>query len=136
MGRIMALDFGSKRTGVAVTDSLQIIASPLDTIVSHELFPFLKKYIPEESVERVVIGLPKRLDNTDTHATSLVEKFIIAFKKNFDIPIETIDERFTSKMAFNSMIAGGMKKKDRQNKATIDKISASIILQDYLAQQP
>ena len=132
MGRIMALDFGSKRTGIAVTDTLQIIASPLDTIASHELFPFLKKYLPKEGVERVVIGLPKRLDNTNTHATSLVEKFIVAFKNNFNIPIITIDERFTSKIARNYINIYTETQKTRRNKENLDKVSASLILQSYL----
>ncbi|SOE21769.1 putative holliday junction resolvase [Spirosomataceae bacterium TFI 002] len=133
MARILAIDYGKKRTGLAVTDPLQIIASSLTTVETHQLNSFLKEYFAKEEVEKVVIGLPTNLDGTATDGTPLVESFLSFFKKNFTtIPIETIDERFTSKMAKQTMIDSGMKKKDRQNKGNVDMISATIILQDYL----
>jgi len=132
MGRILAIDYGQKRVGLAVTDPLKIIASPLDSIHSKDLATFLKEYTSREEVERIIIGLPKNLKNEDTQGTKHVEAFINYYKKHFTIPLETHDERFTSKMAFQAMIDGGLKKKDRQNKGTIDKLSAVIILQSYL----
>lgn len=134
MPRILALDYGLKRTGVAVSDNLQIIANGLTTVRTHDLMDFLKDYFKKEIVERVVIGLPKDLRNQDTDATPHVEGFIKRFKSIYpDRIIQTIDERFTSKMAKQSMIDSGMKKKDRQNKALVDEISACIILQSYLS---
>jgi putative Holliday junction resolvase len=133
MARILAIDYGKKRTGLAVTDPLQIIASSLTTVETRQLYAFLKDYFSKEEVEKVVIGLPKNLDGTATDGTPLVESFIIFFKNNFStIPIDTIDERFTSKMAKQTMIDSGMKKKDRRVKGNVDMISATIILQDYL----
>lgn len=132
MGRILAIDYGGKRTGLAVTDPLKIIATPLDTVETKKLLLYLKDYFAKEEVEEVIIGLPKRLNNTDTHGTALVEKFLPLYRKNFNIPISTIDERFTSKMAAASMIESGVKKKDRQKKENLDKLSATIILQGYL----
>lgn len=133
MARLMAIDYGKKRTGLAVTDPLQLIASGLTTVATHELIPFLKKYLAAEPVETIVIGEPKNLDGNATHATPLVIECIRILKKNFpDIPIVKVDERFTSKMAFQTMIDSGLKKKDRQNKALVDEISATIILQEYL----
>lgn len=133
MSRIMAIDYGGKRTGIAVTDPLQIIATGLTTISSKELIPFLKNYFSQESVELIVIGMPKNWDETDTHGTPLVKKAIVTLKKEFPaIPIVEVDERFTSKMAKSAMIEMGMKKKDRRNKAIVDEIAATIILQDYL----
>lgn len=129
----MAIDYGSKRIGLAVTDPLQIIATGLTTVGPHEIINYLKKYFIENQVDEVVIGMPKNLQNQDTNATELVVQFIGSFKKNFpDIPIIEVDERFTSKMAFQSMIDSGTSKKDRRNKAAVDEISATIILQDYL----
>jgi len=133
MSRLLAIDYGLKRVGIAVTDTLQIIASPLTTVPNKELKSFLSKYIEDENVEKVIIGLPKNLKNEDTHATQPVLKFIDQFKKRFpNIPIITIDERFTSKMAFQSLIDSGASKKTRRKKENIDQISASIILQDYM----
>jgi len=131
--RIIAIDFGFKRTGLAVTDPLQIIATGLTTVHTKELIPFLKNYFAKEQVELIVIGEPKNLDDSDTHATPLVEKCIKDLQKNFPlIPIKKVDERFTSKMAKDAMLEMGLKKKLRQNKALVDEISATIILQEYM----
>ncbi|WP_258100468.1 Holliday junction resolvase RuvX [Marinoscillum pacificum] len=133
MARVLAIDYGAKRTGLAVTDPLGMIASPLDTVRSHDLFDFLKEYFLKEDVSEVVIGMPKNTDGTPTNATPLVEAAVNRFRKLFpDKKLFLHDERFTSKMAMDAMIAGGMKKKDRQNKGNIDKVSAAIILQSYL----
>ena len=133
MARILCIDYGLKRTGIAVTDPLQIIATGLTTINSNELFPFLKKYFTQEQVELIVIGEPKNLDDSDTHATPLVNAIIVKLKKEFpQIPIKTVDERYTSKMAKQAMIEMGMKKKDRRNKRTVDQIAATIMLQEYM----
>lgn len=133
MGRILALDYGLKRTGIAATDPLQIIASPVTTVPTIELFTYLTAYIDREDVDTLVIGMPKRLDNSDTHATEAVVKFISTFKSKFpQIEIVEEDERYTSKMAVQAMVAGGMKKKDRRKKENVDKISAVLILQSYL----
>jgi putative Holliday junction resolvase len=135
MGRIIAIDFGLKRTGIAVTDPLQIIGSPLETIPTSNLFNWLTSYFANESVERIVIGMPSKLDLTDTHITQDVKRLIEKLKTSFpDIPITEIDERFTSKMALQSMVLGGMKKKDRKKKENVDKISAALILQSFLDQ--
>lgn len=134
MSRILCIDYGKKRTGIAVTDPLQIIATGLITVDSHELISFLKKYFKEEEVELIVIGEPKNLDDSDTHATPLVKEIIKRLEKEFPkIPIKTVDERFTSKMAKQAMLEMGMKKKDRRNKRTIDEIAATIMLQEYMA---
>jgi putative Holliday junction resolvase len=134
MPRLLAIDYGKKRTGIAVSDPLKIIANGLTTVDTRELISFLKKYFATEPVELVLIGMPKSLRNDDTHATPLVEKFIVLFKSTFPtIPILTLDERFTSKMAFQTMIDSGLKKKDRQNKALVDEISATILLQGYMS---
>lgn len=133
MGRIMAIDYGAKRTGIAVTDPLIIIASALTTVTSHNLMDFLKEYFLKEEVIEVVFGMPINTDGTDTNATPLVRATINRFKKLFpDKKLILHDERFTSKMALASMIAAGSKKKDRRNKENIDKVSATIILQSYL----
>ena len=133
MGRILSIDYGKKRTGIAVTDPLKIIASGLTTVETQKLVPFLKDYFGKEGVEEVIIGMPTNMDDSDTHATPLVRKFIEQFKKNFPaIPIHEVDERFTSKMATQAMLEMGLKKKQRQNKALVDEISATIILQEYL----
>ncbi len=133
MGRIMAIDYGSKRVGLAVTDPLQIIASPLDTVHSKDVIAFLKQYDEQEGIEAIVLGMPKKLDNTDTNATPLVRQFQKLLKKNFpEKAVYLHDERFTSKMALDAMIAGGSKKKNRREKGNIDKVSAAIILQSYL----
>jgi putative holliday junction resolvase len=133
MGRIMAIDYGLKRVGLAVTDPLQIIANGLDTIPAREIIPFLKEYFSRELVDVVVIGYPKQMNNTRSSAVPQIDGFIRSFSKNFpDVKYVLMDERFTSKMAFQTMIDGGLKKKQRQNKALIDKISATIILQSYM----
>lgn len=133
MARIMALDYGAKRTGIAVTDPLGIIATPLDAIPSHTLMDFLKAYFEKEDVTEVVIGMPKNTDGSATNATPLVEAAVNRFRKLFpNKKLLLHDERFTSKMALDAMIAGGTSRKDRQNKGNIDKISATIILQSYL----
>jgi putative Holliday junction resolvase len=133
MARILALDYGLRRTGIAVTDPLQIIATGLTTVESRQLIPFLKDYFNREQVELIVIGEPKNLDDSDTHATPLVEKFIKELEKNFPgMPIKRTDERFTSKMASRAMIDMGMKKKQRRDKALVDEIAATIMLQEYL----
>ncbi len=133
MPRIICIDYGGKRTGLAVTDPLQIIATALITIETKKLIPFLKNYFQNETVELILIGEPLNLDDTATHATPLVKAAIIQLKKAFPtIPIKTVDERFTSKMASRAMIDMGMKKKDRQIKGNVDQIAATIMLQEYL----
>jgi putative holliday junction resolvase len=133
MARILAIDYGGKRTGLAVTDPLQIIATGLTTIESKELIPFLKKYFSTETVELIIIGLPKNWDDTDTHGTPLVKAAIKKLQKEFPaIPLKTVDERYTSKMAKDAMLEMGMKKKDRRIKGNVDIIAATIILQEYL----
>jgi putative Holliday junction resolvase len=133
MGRILAIDYGMKRTGLAVTDPLRIIATALDMVETSKLLEYLKKYFQSQEVEKVIIGLPKRLNNTDSEIAPEVRKFIEKFKSAFpDKAIQTVDERFTSSMAQQAMIDGGMKKKDRQVKGNVDKISAVLILQSYM----
>ncbi|SDF96828.1 Holliday junction resolvase RuvX [Chitinophaga filiformis] len=133
MARILAIDYGKKRTGLAVTDPLQMIASGLTTVATHDLIPYLKKYLAAEAVELILIGDPKNLDGEATDATALVAECVRILQKNFpQIPVKKVDERFTSKIAFRSMIDSGLKKKDRQNKGLVDEISATIILQEYL----
>ena len=129
----MALDYGKVRTGVAVTDELQLIASGLATVETRELLPFLEDYLKKETVEKFVIGLPKQMDNTPSESEELIQSFLKRLSLKFPtMPIERQDERFTSKMAVQSMLDGGLKKKKRQNKALIDEISATLILQAYL----
>lgn len=136
MGRILAIDYGMKRTGLAVTDPLKIIATGLTTVETPQLFNFLKDYFKKETVELILIGEPKNLDDTATHITEQVETVILRLKKEFPaIPVIGIDERYTSKMASKAMIEMGMKKKQRQNKKLLDEIAATIMLQEYL-QQP
>ena len=133
MGRILAIDYGLKRTGIAVTDPLQIIATALETVETSALTSFLKKYFQKEPVDEVVIGMPKKLNNEDSDTASEIRTFIERFKKNFpSLKILEVDERFTSSMAQQAMLTGGMKKKDRQVKGNVDKISATLILQSYL----
>ena len=133
MARILAIDYGTKRVGLAVTDPLQIIATALETIHSQDLFSYIKNYITTEEVERIVIGMPKNLKNEATNATPHVVGVVRKLKKTFaEIAISEIDERFTSKIAFNTMIDSGISKKKRAEKGTIDKLSATIILQSYL----
>ncbi len=129
----MCIDYGLKRTGLAVTDPFQIIATGLTTVDSRELIKYLKNYFQQETVELILIGEPKNWDNSDTHATPLVEKCIETLKKNFpSMPIKKVDERYTSKMAKDAMLEMGMKKKDRRNKAFVDEIAATIMLQEYM----
>ncbi len=133
MARIMAIDYGLKRTGIAVTDPLQIIATGLTTVESPKLIQFLAEYLKKEPVEKIIIGEPKNLDDSDTHATPLVKKIIERIKKEFpSIPVEPVDERYSSVMAKQAMIDMGMKKKQRRDKAAVDEIAATIILQEYL----
>ena len=133
MSRILALDYGEKRIGVAVTDEMQIIASGLTTVPTAKIFDFLKEYTIKEKVELFLVGEPKQMNNTASESEKLIIPFITKLEKIFShIPIKRIDERFTSKMAFQTMIDSGLKKKQRQNKALIDEISATIILQSYL----
>ncbi len=136
MGRIMAFDYGNKRIGIAVTDTLQIIASPLDTIHPKDIFAFIDKYLVNEQVEAFVLGMPVHLDGNPTDSTSHVVGFSRQlYKKYPNIPIHLVDERFTSRMALQSMIASGVSKKDRATKGNIDKVSATIILQSYMEQK-
>jgi len=129
----MAIDYGGKRTGLAVTDPLQILATGLTTIETPQLFKYLKEYFKTEQVELILIGWPTNWDDTDTHATPLVRKAIERLKKEFpQIPVKTVDERYTSKMAKQAMLDMGMKKKERRNKALVDVIAATIMLQEYL----
>ena len=134
MARILALDYGKKRTGIAVTDPLQIIATALDTVDTNELIGYLKKYMAAEPVEKILIGYPLNMDDSPTHATPLVEKFIIKFGNVFpQMPVVKIDERMTSKMASQAISGMGLKKKDREKKELIDAVSATMMLQEYLA---
>lgn len=133
MARVLALDFGTKRTGIAITDELQLIASGLKTISTTELLPFLKQYFSDENVELVLIGEPKQRDGSDSQSESAIQEFLKKFTELFpQKKVERVDERFTSKMAFQTMIDSGLNKKQRRNKALIDEISATIILQTYL----
>jgi putative holliday junction resolvase len=135
MARILSIDYGGKRTGIAVTDPLQIIATGLTTIASNELIPYLKKYFASEVVELIIIGMPVNWDESDTHGTPLVKAVIKKLQKEFpDMPLKTVDERYTSKMAKDAMLQMGLKKKDRRNKKLIDEIAATIMLQEYLGQ--
>ena len=135
MARILSIDYGGKRTGLAVTDPLQIIATGLCTVETPKLMAFLKDYFVKEPVELVLIGMPTNWDDSDTHATPLVKKFIEQFKKQFpSIPVKEVDERYTSKMASQAIAQMGLKKKQRQSKALVDEVAATIILQEYLRQ--
>lgn len=129
----MAIDYGQKRTGIAVTDDLKIIASGLTTVETKEMIPFLKSYFKEHQVELLLVGEPKRMNNTHSEVEELIRSAIDEIRKTFpNIPIERVDERFTSKMAFQTMVDSGISKKKRQNKALVDEISATLILQSYL----
>lgn len=133
MARVLALDYGLKRTGIAVTDELQMIASGLTTVETSELLKFLEDYFQKENVERVIIGEPRRMDDSFSENEENIQLFLKEFQKKFpQMPTERMDERFTSKMAVQSMIDGGMKKKKRRNKALVDEISATLILQSWL----
>jgi putative holliday junction resolvase len=133
MPRILAIDYGIKRTGIAVTDDFQIIASGLTTIPSDTAITFLKDYFSKENVAKVIIGEPKQMNGQPSESTEVIERFVSKFQKEFpEMKVERVDERFTSKMAFQTMIDSGLKKKQRQNKALVDEIAATIMLQDYL----
>ena len=133
MPRILALDYGTKRTGVAVTDELKMIASGLTTVETTELLEFLKDYFSKEKVERILVGEPKRMDDSHSQSEVHIQEFLKKFSEKFpQMPVERVDERFTSKMAVQTMIDSGLKKKKRRNKALVDEISATIILQTWL----
>ncbi|MDZ4823529.1 MAG: Holliday junction resolvase RuvX [Flavobacteriales bacterium] len=133
MSKILAIDYGQKRTGVAITDELQIIASPLETVPTQEFFCYLEKLLQKEKIETIVVGLPLRLNGEESATTQLVRDFTAQIRKKFPaLHIEMIDEAFTSKLAARALVEGGMKKKDRQKKENLDKVSAAIILQSYL----
>ncbi|RLD62388.1 MAG: Holliday junction resolvase RuvX [Bacteroidetes bacterium] len=135
MGRILSIDYGRKRVGIAVTDPLQIIASGLNTIPAKDIFDFLTMYLNKENVDCIVVGYPLQMNGKPSESVEYINPFIKKLKKTFpNMPVELVDERFTSKIAFQTMIDGGLKKKKRQNKALIDTISATIILQSYLEQ--
>jgi putative Holliday junction resolvase len=131
--RILAIDYGKKRTGLAVTDPLRIIASGLTTVETPQLFSFLRDYFLKEKVEIVIVGEPKQMDGNPSESTEIIEKFITQFRQEFPtIKIERMDERFTSKMASRTLLDSGLKKKKRQDKALLDEVAATIMLQDYL----
>jgi putative Holliday junction resolvase len=133
MGRILAIDYGTKRVGIAVTDQLQLIANGLKTVAVSDIFPFLRSYIEQEPVELLLVGEPKKMNYADSDVCRVIIPFVNKLKKEFPhIPVKRVDERFTSKMAFQTMIDAGLNKTKRQNKALVDTISATIILQSYL----
>ena len=133
MSRILAIDYGRKRTGLAVSDTMQIIANGLTTVPTHELLDFIAGYVQKEPVERIIIGLPKQMNNEVSENMKYIEPFVRLLKKKIpEMPVEFVDERFTSVLAHRTMLESGLKKKDRQNKALVDEISATIILQTYL----
>ncbi|WGD33976.1 Holliday junction resolvase RuvX [Olleya sp. YS] len=136
MARILAIDYGKVRTGLAVTDELQIIASGLTTVKTKELITFLKDYLSKEDVELFLVGEPKQMDNTPSESEVLIKPFLSQLQMFFpNVPVKRVDERFTSKMATQTLIDSGLKKKQRQNKALLDEVSATIILQSYLYNQ-
>ena len=133
MGRILAIDYGKKKTGIAVSDPLKIIANGLTTVPTHQLFDFLDKYLIAEQVECIVIGYPTQSTGEESESMRFITPFVNRFKKKYpQLPVEWVDERYTSKMAFQTMIDAGLKKSDRQNKNLVDQISATIILQSYM----
>ena len=133
MGRILAIDYGRKRTGIAVSDPLQLIANGLTTVPTHQLLTYILDYVAHEQVERILVGLPKQMNNEASESMKYIEPFVRSLKKKLpEVPIEYVDERFTSVLAHHAMLEGGLKKKDRQDKALVDEISATIILRDYL----
>ena len=136
MGRIIAIDYGSKRSGIAVSDPGKMLASPLDTVPTHDLMSFLESYFKNEEVELLVVGYPRKMDHSDSDSMKLIRFFVQAFKKRFaSVPVKWVDERFTSSLAADALYRGGMKKKDRRIKGQLDKVSAALILQTYLEQQ-
>jgi len=137
MARIICIDYGGKRTGIAVTDPLQIIATGLTTIDTKDFIKFLKDYFSKEQVEKIIIGMPLNMDDTATHATPLVENAIKQLKKHFpNMPVETVDERYTSKMAKDAMLQMGLKKMQRRDKKLVDEIAATMMLQEYMERNP
>ncbi len=133
MARLLAIDYGRKRSGIAVSDTLQIIANGLTTVPSHTVINFLKEYVAKEPVELIIIGLPRQMNYEESESMQYIKPFVKRLQKEIpDIPVEYCDERFTSRMAQQTMIDGGVKKKKRQNKALVDEISATIILQGYM----
>lgn len=133
MGRILAIDYGRKRTGLAVTDILQIVANGLETVPTHTLMQYLKAYVAREPVDKIVVGLPKQMNGEQSESMQYIKPFVARLAKELpDIPVEMYDERFTSTLAHRAMIEGGMKKSDRRDKARVDSIAATIILNDYL----
>jgi putative holliday junction resolvase len=133
MGRILAIDFGQKRVGLAVTDELQIIATPLGTVHSFEIIKFLKEYVEKNPVECFVVGEARQMNNTLSESSKFIEPFVHRLRKEFiNIPVERVDERFTSMIAANAIREAGLKRKDRQNKALVDTVSAVLILQSFM----
>jgi putative Holliday junction resolvase len=133
MARLLAIDYGRKRSGIAVSDTLQIIANGLTTVPSHTIINFLKDYVAKEPVELIIIGLPRQMNYEESESMQYIKPFVKKLQKEIpEIPVEYFDERFTSRMAHQTMIDGGLKKKQRQNKALVDEISATIILQGYM----
>jgi putative Holliday junction resolvase len=136
VARILALDYGTKRTGVAITDPFQLIASGLTTVATEDLWDFLEQYLGQEDVERIVVGEPRQMDNTPSTVEGAIGKFLKELNKRYpQLPVSREDERFTSKMALRAMVEGGMKKKKRRQKETLDQISATLILQSYLSRK-
>ena len=133
MSRIVAIDYGRKRSGIAVTDTLQLIANGLTTVPTHQLLTYILDYLAHEQVERILVGLPKQMNNEASESMKYIEPFVRSLKKKLpEMPVEYVDERFTSVLAHHAMLEGGLKKKDRRDKALVDEISATIILRDYL----
>lgn len=133
MGRLLAIDYGRKRVGIAVTDPLKIVANGLKTVASGDVYEFLTEYTAKETVEKFIVGLPKTMQNEESESMKYIKPFVAGLKKRFPtIPVEMYDERFTSVIAHRVMLEGGLKKKDRQNKALVDEMSATIILQSYM----
>ena len=136
MARILALDYGTRRTGIAITDPFQLIASGLTTVPTDDLWDFLEQYLREEDVERIVVGEPRQMDNTPSEVEGAISTFLKELSKRYPkLPVSRQDERFTSKMALRTMVEGGMKKKKRRQKETLDQISATLILQSYLSRK-
>jgi putative Holliday junction resolvase len=133
MGRILAIDYGQKRVGLAVTDPMQLIANSLDTVAAHDILSYISAYVAREQVDKFVVGLPKQMNGTNSESMQYIEPFVKKMREMFPaIELIYVDERFTSVLAHKTMLDGGLKKKDRQNKGLVDRISATIILQSYL----
>jgi putative Holliday junction resolvase len=133
MGRILAIDYGQKRVGLAVTDPMQLIANSLDTVATHDILTYISAYVSREQVDKFVVGLPKQMNGTNSESMQYIEPFVKKMREMFPaIELIYVDERFTSVLAHKTMLDGGLKKKDRQNKGLVDRISATIILQTYM----